>query len=73
MTYVLIAIVVLVLIIREDIETSYRKKLNDAYESVQKLVEKGSVSKDMIILQRMTSCGMMTSTNRSSITIIRIR
>ena len=36
-------------IIREDIETSYRKKLNDAYESVQKLVEKGSVSKDMII------------------------
>lgn len=36
-------------IIREDIETSYRKKLNEAYESVQKLVEKGSVSKDMII------------------------
>lgn len=36
-------------IIREDIETSYRKKLNDAYESVQKLVEKGSVSKGLII------------------------
>ena len=36
-------------IIREDIETSYRKKLNDAYENVQKLVEKGSVSKNLII------------------------
>ncbi|WP_407443309.1 HsdR family type I site-specific deoxyribonuclease [Fibrobacter sp.] len=36
-------------IIREDIETSYRKKLNEAYENVQKLVEKGSVSKNQII------------------------
>ena len=36
-------------IIREDIETSYRKKLNEAFENVQKLVEKGSVSKNQII------------------------
>ena len=36
-------------IIREDIETSYRKKLNEAFENVQKLVEKGSVSKSQII------------------------
>ena len=36
-------------IIREDIETSYRKKLTDAYESVKTLVEKGSVAKNMIV------------------------
>ena len=36
-------------IIREDIETSYRKKLNEAFENVQKLVEKGSVSKNQIV------------------------
>lgn len=36
-------------IIREDIETSYRKKLDEAFESVKKLVEKGSVQKNQII------------------------
>ena len=36
-------------IIREDIETSYRKKLSDAFESVKTLVEKGSVAKNMIV------------------------
>ncbi len=36
-------------IIREEIETSYRKKISEAYENVQKLVEKGSVSKNQII------------------------
>ncbi len=36
-------------IIREEIETSYRKKITEAFESLQKLVEKGSVSKDAII------------------------
>lgn len=34
---------------------------------------KASKTSGLIILQRMTSCGMMTSTNRSSITIISIR
>lgn len=36
-------------IIREEIETSYRKKITEAFENVQKLVEKGSVSKNQII------------------------
>lgn len=36
-------------IIREEIETSYRKKITEAYENVKTLVEKGSVSKNQII------------------------
>lgn len=36
-------------IIREEIETSYRKKITEAFETVSKLVEKGSVSKNQII------------------------
>lgn len=36
-------------IIREDIETSYRKKITEAFENVKLLVEKGSVGKDQII------------------------
>ncbi|MEE3485457.1 MAG: type I restriction endonuclease [Bacteroidales bacterium] len=36
-------------LIREEIETRYRKKINEAFEKVEKLVEKGEVRKEDII------------------------
>ena len=36
-------------IIREEIETSYRKKLTDAYENAKLLVQKGIITKNQII------------------------
>lgn len=36
-------------ILREEIETSYRKKLNEAYQKLEKLVQKGELKKEDII------------------------
>lgn len=36
-------------IIREDIETSYREKLSEIYEKLEKLVEKKDIKKSDII------------------------